>query len=71
VESNDLIHATRDFIAIHAGSDGTKRIALPERSDVLDPWTREREFEDVVEFSFQISRGATRVWLLAASNADH
>lgn len=67
VESDDLVHATRDLLAIHAGVSSTKRAVLPLRSHVIDPWTGKREFEGVRELSLEMQKGETRLWLIEAA----
>ena len=64
VESDDLIHATKSMVAIHAGVSGDKRIILPVVADVVDPFGGQKKLEAVDKIELDMNRGETRVWLI-------
>ena len=61
--TNDVVYAYGKTVAIHAVSDGEKRIFLPEKSKIKDAYTGETMIPCDHFFDFSMKKGETRVFL--------
>ena len=61
--TNDIIYAYGRMVAIHAVSDGEKRIFLPEKSNIEDAYTGEKMIPCDYFFDFAMKKGETRVFI--------
>ena len=64
VESNDLIHATKNMVAIHAGEPGDKRVMLPGPMDIHDSSPGGAHLKGTREIKAHMGKGETRIWLI-------
>ena len=61
--TDDMIYAYGKMVAIHAASDGEKRIFLPEKSKVKDAYSGEKMQPCDYFFDFTMKKGETRVFV--------
>ena len=61
--TNDMIYAYGKMVAIHAATDGEKRIFLPEKSKIRDAYTGEKMIPCDYFFDFSMKKGETRVFV--------
>ena len=61
--TDDIIYAYGKMVAIHAASDGEKRIFLPEKSIVTDAYSGEKMQPCDYFFDFTMKKGETRVFV--------
>ena len=64
--TDDIIYAYGKAVAIHAASDGEKRIFLPEKSTVTDAYSGEHMQLCDYFFDFSMKKGETRVFVTEA-----
>ena len=62
--NNDIVYAFGKMVALHAASDGEKRIFLPEKSKVVDAYTGERMVPCDHFFDFSMKKGETRIFII-------
>ena len=61
--TDDIIYAYGKMVAIHAASDGEKRIFLPEKAIVTDAYSGEKMQPCDYFFDFTMKKGETRVFV--------
>ena len=61
--TDDMIYAYGKMVAIHAASDGEKRIFLPEKSSVTDAYSGEQMQPCDYFFDFSMKKGETKVFI--------
>ncbi|HWL52205.1 MAG TPA: hypothetical protein VNQ90_07210 [Chthoniobacteraceae bacterium] len=64
LESGDPFFASENFVAIHASTDGVKRLTLPVASGVSDVFSRSMVAKKARELSLTMKRGETRMLYL-------
>lgn len=64
VESDDLVHASKGLVAIHAGVDGKKTIRVPQVSEMQDPFGGSAKVVTTDTLTLTMKKGETRIWLL-------
>ena len=67
--TDDIIYAYGKMVAIHAASDGEKRIFLPEKSNVTDAYSGEKMQPCDYFFDFSMKKGETKVFI--TDTIDH
>ena len=67
--TDDIIYAYGKMVAIHAASDGEKRIFLPEKSAVTDAYSGEHMQPCDYFFDFTMKKGETRVFVTETEGA--
>lgn len=67
-KTSDVMAIGRDFVMLHASSDGEKEISLPGRHDVSEIFGNSPERRNVVAFSETLRKGETRVYQLTQRN---
>ncbi len=68
VDSNDALYASKQFLGIHARSEGSKRIQLPRKCDVYDLFSHEVVVKSVREFTVTMLAFTTRLFYLGDAN---
>lgn len=63
-EAGDQVLAERDWLVVHAASDGVRRIALPRPCRVLDPLAGAVVCSHGTGFEVELKCGQTAVWRL-------
>ena len=61
-DQDDTLYASRSFLTMAANLAGPRRIRLPKRSDVCDPFTGQRLCRRVTEFEFEFCAKETVIW---------
>ena len=69
LDSDDTFMAGRDFIMIHASSDGEKKIMLPCVCDVTEVFGRSSSLKAVKEITEHLKKGETRVYRMSGKGA--
>ncbi len=64
VDTDDVVEADQEFLAIHASTDGRKRIVLPAPMAVHDALTEETVAISVNEWTVEMKKGETRIYKL-------
>lgn len=59
---DNQVFAGSEWVGIHARSNDTHKIVLPEKSDVYDEIKQKKIFEGVSEFYIDMDRGETRLF---------
>lgn len=67
-ESGEQIIAERGYLSIHAAYDGSHRIRLPERSNVVDAYSGAAVAKGTREFEVDLRRGETATWRVTRTN---
>lgn len=68
VDSDDVVFAAKNYVAVHAASDGEKRIKLPERASVLDVYQGRLLHEEAEEIKISMNKGETRLFYIGKGN---
>lgn len=63
-EQDDTLYASRSYLTLAADQRGRRRIQLPRRVDVRDPFTGERLWEGITGFERDFERKETVIWQL-------
>jgi hypothetical protein len=61
-DHDDTLYASRSFLTLAANLAGPRRINLPRRSDVYDPFTGRRLWCRVTEFEHDFRPKETVIW---------
>ncbi len=61
-DQDDTVYASRSFLTLAANLAGRRRIRLPRRSDVYDPFTGERVYRRVTDFEREFLAKETVIW---------
>jgi hypothetical protein len=61
-DRDDTLYASRSFLTLAAGLPGPRRIRLPKRSDVYDPFTGQRIWRRVTAFEREFRAKETVIW---------
>jgi hypothetical protein len=61
-DHDDTLYASRSFLTLAVNQRGRRRIRLPRRSDVCDPFTGQRLFRRVSEFEREFRAKETVIW---------
>jgi hypothetical protein len=69
LDSDDTFMAGRDFIMIHASSDGEKKIMLPCVCDVTEVFGQSSSLKAVKEITEHLKKGETRVYRMSGKGA--
>ena len=64
-EQNDTLYASRSYLTLAADRAGRRRIQLPRRADVFDPFTGQRLWHGVSAFERDFQAKETVIWRLA------
>ena len=64
-DRDDTLYASRSFLTLAADAAGPRRVQLPRRADVLDPFTGERLWRGVSGFEREFHAKETVIWRLA------
>ena len=68
-DTDDPIAVGRGFVMLHSSSDGRKRIVLPAVGDVSEIFGEQAPVPNAHELVFDLPRGQTRVFKMAAGGA--
>lgn len=60
--SDDVLHASRDFVSLHTLKGGEKRIFLPRRATVWDVMADRQMAEEVDQFADRLEAGDTKIY---------
>lgn len=63
-DDDDIVYASKYFLAIHTNSGGYKKIQLPRKSDVYDAFSEELVAKNVKEFTDQLQQYDTKLYFL-------
>jgi hypothetical protein len=69
LDSDDTFMAGREFIMIHASSDGEKKIMLPCVCDVTEVFGQSLSLKAVKEITEHLKKGETRVYRMSGKGA--
>jgi len=61
-DKDDTIYVNKSYIAINAGSAGTKTLRLPLKSDVYEAFTEKKWFSGVEQFETSLMYGETQIF---------
>jgi hypothetical protein len=61
-DHDDTLYASRSFLTLAANLPGPRRLRLPRRSDVCDPFTGQRLCRRVTEFEREFRAKETVIW---------
>jgi hypothetical protein len=61
-DHDDTLYASRSYLTLAANLAGPRRIRLPRRSDVCDPFTGQRLCRRVTEFEREFRAKETVIW---------
>ena len=64
-DRDDTLYASRSFLTLAADAAGRRRLQLPRRCDVFDPFTGERLWRGVKTFEREFQAKETVIWRLA------
>jgi hypothetical protein len=64
-DQDDTLYASRSYLTLAAGSPGPRRVELPRRADVFDPFTGSRLWQGVAVFERDFQPKETVIWRLA------
>jgi hypothetical protein len=64
-DRDDTLYASRSFLTLAADAAGLRKIRLPRRCDVFDPFTGERLWRGVRSFEREFQAKETVIWRLA------
>jgi hypothetical protein len=65
-ESNDPAYYDGRFVAVHAASDGKKRLALPEKRNWYDLCRNKKIAADTDAIEIEMKRGATEIFFIGS-----
>jgi hypothetical protein len=61
-DHDDTLYASRSFLTLAADLAGPRRVRLPARSDVYDPFTGQRLWRRVTGFEREFRAKETMIW---------
>jgi hypothetical protein len=61
-ESEDVLYAARNFVALHTVRGGTKSVRLPRCADVWETYSNRLIARDCTEFSDYMDAGTTLLY---------
>jgi hypothetical protein len=64
-DQDDTLYASRSYLTLAANLAGRRRIQLPRRADVFDPFTGDRLWQGVSAFEQDFQAKETVIWRLA------
>ncbi len=62
IDQDDTVYASRSFLTLAANRAGRRRIRLPRRSDVYDPFTGQRLAHRAIGFEQEFQSKETVIW---------
>ncbi len=65
----DIVFSAGDVVAIHAVSDGKRKITMPKRGDVFELFSRQVVAKDTETFEYDFKFGDTRMFVSGDTNA--
>ena len=63
-DDDDIVYASKYFLAIHTNNGGIKRIRLPEKKDVYDAFSEELIAKDTKELTDKLPQYTTKLYFL-------
>jgi hypothetical protein len=68
LETGEQVIAERGYLTVHAAFDGSRLVALPTKSDVVDAYTGKAVARGVNELEVSLRRGETATWRILPSD---
>ena len=66
-ETEDVLYANRDFVALHTVRAGQKTIHLPQRADVWETFTDRQVGHACVDFNDIMQAGSTNLYYFGSA----